>query len=422
MKIKNLDAFEVIDSRGFPTVQSLIELEDGTKAKAMIPSGASTGSKEALELRDEDDNRFGGKGVKKACQNIIEKIWPIIKDVDVYNQKSLDKILIDEDGTENKTNFGANAILAVSLVSARAASLSKRVSLWRHIREAFELKEAIKLPIPTFNVINGGAHSDSGLDIQEYMIIPSGVDGFFEKFRAGSEIYHQLKKYLANNNYRIAIGDEGGFAPRLNSNEEPLELLIKIIEKSGYKLGSQIKIGLDLAASEFYDKETEKYNLKLDKVSLDSNNMTVMLSDWVDKYHIESIEDPLSEFDWSGWENITQVLGNKITITGDDLIVTNPKIIQEAGERKACNASLIKVNQIGTLTETIEAIAKARDFGMKIAVSHRSGETIDDFIGDLAVAVGADYLKSGAPARGERICKYNRIIEIERELKKENRN
>jgi enolase len=419
MKIKEINAFEILDSRGNPTVETIVKLEDGTVGRSMMPSGASTGSKESLELRDGDDTRFGGKGVLTACQNIKEKIFPVIRDIDVIQQRELDKRMLELDGTENKSNLGANAILAVSLAVCRASARQSKMELWEYIQNTYGFKkqEDYIFPIPMLNVINGGKHADSGLDIQEFMLVPSGISGFFERIRAGSEIYHSLANILRGNGYRIAVGDEGGFAPTLSSNEEALRIMADAIKKAGYQIGMEVNIGIDAAASEFFDKKENKYNLKQDEVSMDSRQLGSMYKEWSEKYNLELIEDPMSEFDWNGWINFQKNIGNRVTVIGDDLLVTNKRLVQTAAERKACNAVLIKVNQVGSLSETIDCILTARENSMKIAVSHRSGETSDDFISDLAVAVGAEYVKFGAPARGERVAKYNRLIEIERSWK-----
>jgi enolase len=384
-----------------------------------VPSGASTGSREALELRDEE-KRFSGKGVRRVCRNIEEIIFPAIQDFSVFEQEAIDRKMLELDGTDNKSKLGANAILAVSLVVCRAAAQARGLPLWQYIREVYNLLQSNKynFPVPMMNVVNGGGHADSGLDIQEFMAVPSGLKSFEERVMAGAEIYHNLKKIFSGDNYRVAIGDEGGFAPQLESNKSALEYINRAIESSLYNK-DDIHTGIDAAASEFYDKENEVYNLKLDEISLDSKNLQAMYEEWIEKYNLEVIEDPMSEFDWKGWSEFNKDNQEKVAIIGDDLLVTNKKLIEEAIERKACNAALIKVNQIGSLSETIDSIMLAKESNMKIAVSHRSGETVDDFIADLAVAVEAEYVKFGAPARGERVCKYNRIVEIEKnEFKK----
>ena len=416
MKITKIKAYEILDSRSNPTIETKVFLEDGTVGKASVPSGASTGTKEALELRDGDEKRFSGKGVLKVIDNVENKIFDVIKEIDAENQREIDGKMLELDGTKNKENLGANAILSVSLAVARAVATSQKKPLWQYLRETFELKDGEKFPIPMFNMINGGEHADSGLDLQEYIVVPSGVSTIQEKVRAGSEVYQNLKKILAENNYKTSLGDEGGFAPKLESNSQGLQLINQAIENAGYKLGEEIFTGLDAAASEFYDKEDGKYNLKLDGASLDSSQIISMYREWVEKYHMELLEDPMSEFDWEGWTEFTKELGEKLTVIGDDLLVTNKEIVEEAVERKACNAVLIKVNQIGSLTEAVDCIKFSQENNLKIAVSHRSGETPDDFIADLAFAAQSDYVKFGAPARGERVAKYNRLIEIAEEL------
>ncbi len=419
MKIRNIEAHEILDSRGIPAVEVRLTLEDSRTVKAAVPSGASTGTKEALELRDGEE-RFGGKGVLKACANVVNEIFPRIKDMDVEDLIAIDKAMIELDGTPNKSKLGANAILGVSLAVARAGALSKSVELWQHLQElyGFERPEDWKFPVPMINVINGGEHADSGLDIQEFMLVPSGFDTFAERLQAGAETYQALKKVLTEKGYRVAVGDEGGFAPALHANAEALELIIEAIGNTKYEAGVQIKTGIDAAASEFYDKEAGKYNLKLDGISLDNSQISLMYKEWVEKFKMELIEDPMSEFDWDGWKMFNEQSGEKISVIADDLTVTNKKILDEAKEKNAANAILIKVNQIGSVTETANCVRAAKEYGMKIAVSHRSGETTDDFIGDLAVGFFADYVKFGSTARGERVCKYNRVAQIERDSNK----
>jgi len=412
MKIEKIVAREILDSRGNPTVE--VEMFSGDLvARSAVPSGASTGSKEALELRDGDAKRFGGKGVLKVCQNIEEKIFPALETEDFDSVKALDEFLLKLDGTENKSTLGANAILAVSMAFCRLLSQKEKISLWQFLQKEFAFSSENKLvPIPMMNVINGGVHSDSGLDIQEFMLVPSGISSFSERIRAGAEIYHQLAGVLISSGYKTAVGDEGGYAPAFSSNEEALRLITVAIEKAGYVLGKEIFLGLDAAASEFFNKDDQKYFLKLDNFSADGKALAAMYRDWKEKYHLELIEDPFSEFDWENWSEFNQEDGKNLTIIGDDLLVTKKSLIEEAFERKACNAVLIKVNQIGTISQTVDAIMAAKKQKMKIAVSHRSGETPDDFIADLAVAFEADYVKFGAPCRGERVAKYNRLMEI----------
>ncbi len=416
MKIKKIEAFEVLDSRGNPTIKTLIMLENGLVGHSMVPSGASTGAKEKLELRDGNGKRFAGKGVLTAIKNAKEKIFSALSGTDIENQKEIDQKMIEADGSEDKSNFGANAILGVSLAVCRAGAKNENIPLWQYIQKKYEIekKEGYQFPVPMMNVINGGLHADSGLDIQEFMLVPSGIKTFFEKIRAGAEIYQNLGKLLKESGYKIAVGDEGGFASNLPSNEEALKFIKRAVEKSSYEMGKDVKTGIDSASSEFFDKEKELYNLKMDNVSLNSHQLSTMFSQWIEKYQMELIEDPMAEADWEGWANFNQVVGNKISLIGDDLLVTDIKILKEAIEKKACNAVLIKVNQIGTLSEAVECAEFAKKNKMKIAISHRSGETTDDFISDLAVALEAEYVKFGAPARGERVSKYNRIIEIEK--------
>ncbi|MEA2006884.1 MAG: phosphopyruvate hydratase [Patescibacteria group bacterium] len=416
MKIQYIDAYEILDSRGNPTVEAKITTESGISSKASVPSGASTGTKEAIELRDGDKERFGGKGVLEACKNIREKIMPAIKGIDVTEQWEIDKTMIELDGTENKSKLGANAILAVSLAVARSGAKYSHLPLWKYLRNSLRFKkdENYDFPVPLLNVINGGVHADSGLDVQEYMIIPSGIKGFANRMRAGAELYHALRNRLAEQGFRVAVGDEGGFAPSLHSNEDALAQIANTVKSSNYELGKQVKIGMDVAASEFYDKKKDLYDMKLDQKQLNSKQMAELYEKWIEDYHIELIEDPMSEFDWKGWTDFNKQSGDKITIVGDDLTVTNKKIVEEAHKKKAINSVLIKVNQIGSLSETAQCIQAARNHDMSIAISHRSGETEDTFIADLAVAATAEYVKFGAPARSERVSKYNRISKIER--------
>lgn len=414
MKIKKIEALEILDSRGNPTVEVKITLESGITAKAGVPSGASTGSKEALELRDGDNKRFLGKGVQKVCDNIERKIFSAIKNIPVKKQKEIDQIMIELDGTENKSKLGANAILAVSLAVAKASALNEKLPLWKYLRKIYDLDESAhyKFPIPMMNLINGGAHSDSGLDIQEFMAVPFGFNNFTERVRAGAETYHFLKKNLTERGYRTAVGDEGGFAPKLKTNEMALDFIQKAIKSAGYNK-KQVGTGIDAAASEFFDQEKSEYFLALEGLKLRSERLKELYEKWIDKYNMQVIEDPMSEFDWTGWKDFTKNNHQKLPIIGDDLLVTNSELLQKAIDEDACNAVLIKVNQIGSLSETIETIKLAQNNDFLVVISHRSGETVDDFIADLAVAAEADYVKFGAPARSERNVKYNRIMEIE---------
>lgn len=415
-KIKKIFAREILDSRGNPTVEVEIELESGIKTLAAVPSGASTGTHEALELRDGDKSRFSGLGVQKAVVNVNEKIAKEIEGMEVSAQKEIDEKMIALDGTENKSNLGANAILGVSLACARAAAMEKKIPLYEYIAETFDFGKKFKLPIPMFNVINGGQHSDSGLSIQEYKVVPNGIKTFKEQYRAGSEIFHQLKKILTEKNQSVGVGDEGGFAPHLESNAEPLELINLAIEKAGYKKGEEVNIGIDAAASSFYDEKEKMYIFKPDNASINRETLINIYNEWTQKYNVISVEDGLEEGDWEGWRMLNEKMGEKIMLIGDDILVTNVKMVERAIAEKACNSVLIKVNQIGSLTETIECMKLAKKNGMKTVISHRSGETTDDFISDLAVGVGAEYMKSGSLSRGERICKYNRLLRIEEEI------
>ena len=412
MKIKNIEAYEVIDSRGNPTVECCLTLDNNQKVYAMVPSGASTGEREALELRD-GGARFHGKGVTKACQNVNKIIAPKLIGKTLKNQKELDSIMLSLDGTEFKTNLGANAILSVSLAVARALALIKNKPLYKN------LGNGTTLPTPMMNVINGGAHADSNVDFQEYMIMPIGAKSLSEALRFASETFMELKKVLKKKKYTTAVGDEGGFAPNFKNNEEPLQAIVEAITNAGYIPGRDIAIAMDVAASEFYNNKTKKYELKKSKGGeLTTAQMITWYAKLIKEYPIISIEDPLSENDWAGWAKITAKLGDKIQIVGDDLFVTNPKILKEGIEKGCANAILIKLNQIGSLTETLEAISLAKENGYNTVISHRSGETEDTFIADLAVALDAGQIKTGSICRTDRVAKYNQLIRIERELKK----
>ncbi len=427
-KIENIFAQRNFDSRGNPTVEVEVELGSGVKAQAAVPSGASTGTYEALELRDKDPSRYGGLGVLKAVENVNTVIRENISGMDAQIQGTIDKKLIKLDGTENKSNLGANAILGVSLAVCRAAALEQQLPLYKYISESYKLPariaarsvaggkaESYKLPTPMFNIINGGRHSDSGLSIQEFKIIPSGVETFPEQLRAGSETFHALAGILSSRGHSIAVGDEGGFAPKLESNSEALELIGRAIEKAGYKLGKEVSIGVDAAATSFFDEKEQKYVFKPENAMLTREMLVNIYQEWIHKYNVISIEDGLNENDWAGWRAMNEKIGKRVLLIGDDLIVTNVKRLKTAVAEKACNAVLIKVNQIGTLTETIECVKLAKRNKMKTIISHRSGETTDDFIADLAVGAGADFIKAGSLSRGERICKYNRLLRIEEE-------
>ncbi len=409
-EIEEIQATEILDSRGFPTVEAEVFLTSGVVGRAAVPSGASTGIREALELRDGGE-RYFGKGVQKAVENIETIIRDELIGLDARDQGGIDKILIELDGTENKSKLGANAILAVSMAVARAAAEASGVPLYQYLGGAC----ARILPVPMMNIINGGKHADSGLDIQEFMIIPKGFDTFKEALRAGSEIFHTLKGILSKAGHRTAVGDEGGFAPQLTSTKEALDLLIKAIGEAKYKAGEEIFIGLDPAASSFY-KDGKYHMLGEGNKILSSEEMVSFYEELVSSYPIISIEDGLGEEDWEGWEKMTQVMGEKIQIVGDDIFVTNPKIFKQGIEKNIANAILIKLNQIGTVTETFETIQMAQRHGYGAVISHRSGETEDSFIADLAVASGVGQIKTGSLSRSDRLSKYNQLLRIEAEL------
>ena len=407
--IENVYADEVLDSRGNPTVRATVELSDGTVADAIVPSGASTGSKEAIELRDGDD-RYLGKGVLKACENVNGVIANELIGLSPFDQAEIDRIMLDLDGTENKSKLGANAILGVSMAVARAAAKSLDLPLYRYLGGS----NAVIMPTPMLNVINGGSHADNNVDFQEYMIMPTGFDNFSDALRASVETYHALKKLLLENGHSTALGDEGGFAPNLSSNEEPLEYLVKAIQKAGYKPGDEITIAMDVASSEIY--KDGKYILASENKELTSEELVEYYTNLCEKYPIVSIEDGLDENDWEGWKILTDKLGDKIQLVGDDLFVTNKKILTQGIKEGIANAILIKPNQIGSVTETMQTVRLAQRNGYKCVMSHRSGESEDAFIADFAVALNCGEIKTGAPARGERNAKYNRLFAIEREL------
>ena len=402
---------EILDSRGNPTVEVDVFLECGAWGRAAVPSGASTGIHEALELRDGDKARYGAKGVLKAVDHINKKISKVLMGWDALDQSGLDQKMIDLDGTPNKNKLGANAMLGVSLAAARAAADTVGLPLYRYLGGI----SARILPVPCFNILNGGAHANwQGTDLQEFMIAPVGAANFREALRWGSEIYHTLKKVLKTKGYSTGVGDEGGFAPALKSNAEALDLIVQAIEKAGYRPGEQIALSLDPASSGFFEKGV--YNLRTEKRKISAVQMIDLFAEWVKKYPIVSIEDGLAEDDWEGWKQLNQTLGQQIELIGDDLFVTNVKRIERGIAEKAANAVLIKLNQIGTLSETVSAIEMARKAGWGAMVSHRSGETVDSFIADLTVAMGTGHLKTGAPCRGERVEKYNQLLRIEEEL------
>jgi enolase len=412
-RIKKITAREILDSRGNPTVEARVELSSGIFGIAKVPSGASTGIHEALELRDKG-KRYGGKGVKKAVKNINVHIAKALKGHDAKGQRTIDRIMFELDGTPNKRKLGANAMLAVSLATARAAALAKKKPLYKHIRQAFHLREkGFKMPIPTMNIINGGQHAQNSLSIQEFMVVPMHKK-FRERVRIGAEVFHALASILNKKGYSTGVGDEGGFAPELPNNESAFKLIIEAIKHAGYIPGKHAYLATDIAASEFYSNG--KYFLENPKKGISSDEVIKAIRLWVRKYPIMSVEDPLAEDDWEAWANITKKLGKKVAIVGDDLFVTNTHRIQKGIDEGVGNAVLIKLNQIGTLSETIDAIYLAKAYGYKVSVSHRSGETSDTFIADLSVAVNADFIKTGSLSRSERVEKYNRLMEIEEEL------
>lgn len=421
MKIKSIHASEILDSRGNPTIEVKVEAGKGIIGKAAVPSGASIGTYEALELRDNDSERYNGKGVLKACENVNTKIIKVLKGKNIIDQELIDKTIIELDGTENKSRLGANAILGVSLACARVAAQAEKISLHKYINTKYQILNTKykKLPTPMFNILNGGKHADSGLDIQEFIVIPSGDYNFKEKVRIGSEIFHCLKEILKAGNYSVGVGDEGGYAPKLETNTRAIELILKAIEKAGYDgAGKDVLIGIDAAASEFYNVKENQYVLQAPAASLSREQIIALYSEWINKYPLISIEDGLYEDDWDGWNKFKiTIKNNDIMLVGDDFLVTNASRLERAIRENSANAVIVKPNQIGTLTETIEFIKKAKDAGWKIIISHRSGETDDSFIADLAVGVGADFIKSGAPSRGERVIKYNRLMEIEQEMR-----
>ena len=408
-KLIGLFALEVLDSRGNPTVAVTVHTDHGS-GHAVVPSGASTGVHEAVELRDGDPKRYGGKGVTKAVSNVTTEIKKRLEGFDVTDQKALDHALIELDGTPNKSRLGANAILGVSLAAAHAAANAAGVPLYRHLGGS----GASLLPLPMANILNGGAHADTSVDLQEFMVCAVGSPTFGEAIRATSEVYHALRGVLKAQGLSTGVGDEGGFAPSLRANEDALQLIVQAIEKAGYAPGRDVAIALDPAASEFF--KDGRYNLKGEGRSLDAAALVKLYRDWIARYPIVSIEDGMAEDDWEGWRALTEAIGDKVQLVGDDLFVTNVRRLKDGIDRRVANSILIKVNQIGTLTETLDAIQMARDAGYSSVISHRSGETEDTTIADLVVATGSGMIKTGAPARSERVAKYNRLIEIEAEL------
>ena len=402
-------AREVLDSRGNPTVEVEVALESGAVGRAIVPSGASTGAFEAVELRDGDKGRYIGKGVEKAVANVNEIIAPELEGMDAFDQPAVDALMIELDGTHNKGKLGANAILGVSMAVARAAAEELGLPLFQYIGGV----NAKQLPVPMMNILNGGEHADNSVDVQEFMILPVGAKSFREGLRMGAEVFHSLKKVLSERGLACGVGDEGGFAPNLGSNREALELIVEAIEKAGYKPGDDVRLGLDVAATEMYDKETKLYDLKHEGKKLTAEQMVDLYEEWVNNFPIVTIEDGLDEEDWDGWKVLTERLGKKVQLVGDDLFVTNTERLERGIEAGVANSILIKVNQIGTITETLDAIEMAKRAGYTAVISHRSGETEDTTIADLAVAVNAGQIKTGAPSRTDRVAKYNQLLRIE---------
>lgn len=415
-KIQYIQAREVLDSRGNPTVACRVTLKSGASAEAKVPSGASTGSHEALELRD-GGKRYGGKGVLKAVKNITETIAPVLRNIDSSRQQDIDHVMIELDGTSSKKRLGANAILAVSLACAQASALHRRLPLWQSLRKTFSFVHKAGMPIATMNVLNGGAHADWAIDVQECMIVPKHKR-FAERLRIGSEVFHTLKKLLKQDGYETTVGDEGGFAPMVANVNEGLEYLVEAIKKSGYKPGKDVGLAMDVASSEFYDAKKKQYNLKTEGVQYTSAQLAERYHKLLKEFpYFESIEDPFAEDDWSAWSNhLPMFMKEKVRVVGDDFFVTDVERLQRGIDEKAANTILIKPNQIGTLTETVDAILMAHHNGFATSISHRSGETSDTTIADLAVACGSEYIKTGSLSRSERVEKYNRLLEIETEL------
>ncbi len=412
-KIKKISALEILDSRGNPTVKATVVLDNNISGSAAVPSGASTGKYEALELRD-NNTRYNGLGVLTACKNINKKISKKLAGMDAADQKKIDAAIIELDETENKSSLGANAMLAVSLAAARAAANSENLPLYKYLAKNFKFKNPKKIPTVFFNIINGGAHADSGLSVQEFQIIPRVFKTFAEKLRAASEIYHKLKSLLANAGYPIGIGDEGGFAPKLESHNDAFEFINRAMEESGYK--NKVSLGIDAAADSFFDENENSYTLKPENISLEAERLIALYQEWARKHNIISLEDGFAEDDFENWKKLNEKMGKDNLIIGDDLLATNIDRLKKALNFKAVNAAIVKPNQIGTLTETMEFIKFCQKNKIKCVVSHRSGETEDSFISDLAVAAGVEFMKSGAPCRGERTAKYNRLLEIEKEI------
>jgi enolase len=416
-KITRVTARQIFDSRGNPTVEADVVLDDGARGRASVPSGASTGEHEALELRDGDKSRYLGKGVLRAVENVNTAIAQAVSGLDAVNQTALDRRLIEADGTPTKSRLGANAILAVSMAAARAAAVAERQPLYKYLARYSTERGANTLPVPMMNILNGGAHADNSVDLQEFMVMPVGAASFSEALRMGVEVFHHLKSVLHKKGYSTAVGDEGGFAPNLKSNEEAVEVVLEAITAAGYTPGKQLALALDPASSEFYVSASNRYAFKKsDKSSRTPEQMTAFWESWVRQYPIVSIEDGLAEDDWAGWKHLTQQLGKQVQLVGDDLFVTNTARLQRGIAEGVGNSILIKLNQIGTVTETIEAIEMARRAGYTSIVSHRSGETEDTFIADLVVAMGSGQIKTGSASRTDRVAKYNQLLRIEEEL------
>ncbi len=409
-KISNIIAREILDSRGNPTIEADVVLDSGVSGRAAVPSGASTGEHEAVELRDGDQRRYQGKGVLRAVANVRGEIKDALMGQDVTDQRSIDDTLIALDGSENKGRLGANSMLAVSLAVAHAAANDAKLPLYRYLGG----EEATNLPVPMMNIINGGSHAENSVDLQEFMIIPAGAPNFSEALRYGTEVFHSLKSVLSKRGMNTAVGDEGGFAPNLSSNEAAIAIILESIEKAGYRPGEDIYLGIDAASSEFYDNG--QYDLKGEGRMLDAVGMKSLLADWLNRYPIVSIEDGMDENDWSGWKELTQEIGSKCQLVGDDLFVTNTAMLERGIKEKSANAILIKVNQIGTLSETLDAISMAQEVDFGVIISHRSGETEDTTIADLAVATSAGQIKTGSLSRSDRIAKYNQLLRIEAQL------
>ena len=408
--IDQITALEILDSRGNPTIETEVLLSDGSRGRAAVPSGASTGIREAVELRDADAGRYLGKGVQQTVLNVNNDIAAVIRGMNPFEQEMIDREMIDLDGTQNKSRLGANAILSVSLATANAAANSRKIPLYQYLGNEF----SVMLPVPYFNILNGGAHANNNIDIQEFMIVPLGRSSFAEGLRSGVEVYHHLRKNLESKGYSTAVGDEGGFAPNLESNEHALQFIIESIQRAGFEPGKEIGIALDIASSEFW--KNNGYSLASEDVFLSAEEFVDYLESWVDNYPIISIEDGMAEQDWEGWGALSRRLGDQIQLVGDDLFVTNADILSQGIESSIANAILIKLNQVGTVTETLETIETAKNADYGIMVSHRSGETEDTAIADLVVATSAGQIKTGAPCRSERTAKYNRLLRIEAEL------